>query len=99
MKISSRLYDALKTSLGLPSDWAHLSHLTTCLWMVVGRIQTGEVNLTRWIPHIPCRGHYAQSKQGRMLGVAVQCPQSTFIPCINPITSQPMRIGNKSVYI
>ncbi|MEM6434204.1 MAG: transposase, partial [Cyanobacteria bacterium P01_D01_bin.115] len=29
-------------------------------------IQTGEVNLTRWIAYIPCRGHYAQSKQRRV---------------------------------
>ena len=34
--------------------------------MVVGVIQTGEVNLTRWIPYIACRGKYAQSKQRRM---------------------------------
>ncbi|WAN68794.1 hypothetical protein BJP36_41255 [Moorena producens JHB] len=49
MKIDSRLYNALKTKIAQPSDWAHLSHLTTCLWMVVGLLQTGEVNLTRWI--------------------------------------------------
>ncbi|NEQ87264.1 MAG: hypothetical protein F6K26_46735 [Moorea sp. SIO2I5] len=29
-------------------------------------IQTGEVNLTRWIPYIPWFGQYAQSKQRRM---------------------------------
>ncbi|NEP52977.1 MAG: hypothetical protein F6K65_30935 [Moorea sp. SIO3C2] len=56
----------MKTWITQPSDWAHLGHLTTCLWMVVALIQTGEVNLTRWIPYIPCRGKYAQSKQRRM---------------------------------
>jgi hypothetical protein len=54
------------TWLGQDYDWAHLSHLTTCLWMVAALIQTGEVNLTRWIAYIPCRGHYAQSKQRRV---------------------------------
>ena len=54
------------TWLGQDYGWAHLSHLTTCLWMVAALIQTGEVNLTRWIAYIPCRGHYAQSKQRRV---------------------------------
>jgi hypothetical protein len=43
-----------------------LGHLTTCLWMVCALIQSGEVNLTRWIAYIPCRGKYAQSKQRRI---------------------------------
>ncbi|MEL6131311.1 MAG: transposase, partial [Cyanobacteria bacterium J06628_4] len=34
--------------------------------MVAALIQSGEVNLTRWIPYIPCRGKYAQSKQRRI---------------------------------
>ncbi len=34
--------------------------------MVCALIQTGEVSLTRWIPYIPCRGQYAQSKQRRI---------------------------------
>ena len=29
-------------------------------------IQTGEVNLTRWVADLPCRGHFAQSKQRRV---------------------------------
>ncbi|WP_149031001.1 hypothetical protein [Moorena producens] len=66
MKKNSRLYNALKTWISQPCEWAHLSHLTTCLWMVAALIQTGEVNLPRWIPYIPCRGQYAQSKQRRM---------------------------------
>ncbi|NEP34336.1 MULTISPECIES: hypothetical protein [Moorena] len=45
MKINSRLYNALKTKIGQPSDWAHLSHLTTCLWMVVGLLQIGDETL------------------------------------------------------
>jgi hypothetical protein len=34
--------------------------------MVCALIQSGEVNLTRWIAYIPCRGKYAQSKQRRI---------------------------------
>jgi hypothetical protein len=34
--------------------------------MVCALIQSGEVNLTRWLPYIPCRGQYAQSKQRRI---------------------------------
>ena len=34
--------------------------------MVAALIQTGEVNLTRWTTYLPCRGHYAQSKQRRV---------------------------------
>lgn len=34
--------------------------------MVVALIQSGEVNLTRWLSYLPCRGRYAQSKQRRV---------------------------------
>ena len=34
--------------------------------MVVALLQTGEVNLTRWLPYLPNRGRYAQSKQRRV---------------------------------
>lgn len=44
----------------------HLSHLKTCLWMVVALLHTGEVNLTRWLPHLLCRGQPVQSKQRRL---------------------------------
>jgi hypothetical protein len=63
---NSLLYSALKTWMGQSSEWGHLTHLTTCLWMVVALIHTGEVNLTRWLPYLPCRGHQAQSKQRRL---------------------------------
>ncbi|QZZ22834.1 hypothetical protein J5X98_11075 [Leptothermofonsia sichuanensis E412] len=65
MQKNSRLYHALKTWMGQSESWTHLGHLTTRLWMVVALIHTGEVNLTRWLPYIPCRGHQAQSKQRR----------------------------------
>jgi hypothetical protein len=34
--------------------------------MVAALIQRGEVNLTRWLPYLPCRGNQAQSKQRRV---------------------------------
>lgn len=34
--------------------------------MVVALIRTGEVSLTKWIAYVPCRGHFAQSKQRRV---------------------------------
>ena len=66
MKKNSRLYDALKRWMGQSGEWVHLTHLTTGLWMVVALIHTGEVNLTRWLPHLPIRGRQAQSKQRRL---------------------------------
>ncbi len=66
MKKTPSLYDALKLWLSQPDDWAHLGHLTTCVWMVVALIQTGEGNLTQWLSHLPCRGQFAQSKQRRV---------------------------------
>ena len=52
--------------MGQSDEWAHLTHLTLGLWRVVALIQTGEVNLTRWLPYLPCRGCQAQSKQRRL---------------------------------
>jgi hypothetical protein len=34
--------------------------------MVMALLQRGEVNLTRWLPYLPCRGVQAQSKQRRL---------------------------------
>ena len=56
----------MKTWLGQGENWAHLAHLTTCLWLVAVLIQTGEVNLTKWAKHVPCRGQFAQSRQRRI---------------------------------
>lgn len=56
----------MKAWLGQGPNWAHLSHLTTCLWLVAALIQTGEVNLTKWAKYVPCRGQYAQSRQRRI---------------------------------
>ncbi|NMG58033.1 hypothetical protein E1H12_05700 [Geitlerinema sp. P-1104] len=57
MKKNSPLYNALNQGLGQVSPWSHLTHLTTCLWMLVALIQTGSVNLTQWLPHDTLRPH------------------------------------------
>lgn len=49
-----------------PTDWLHLCHLKTCIWMVIALIHTGSVNLTKWSMYIPCRGKFAQSRQRRI---------------------------------
>ncbi|MEM7592708.1 MAG: hypothetical protein AAF383_14510 [Cyanobacteria bacterium P01_A01_bin.83] len=49
-----------------PSDWLHLCHLKTCIWMIIALIHTGNVNLTKWSMYIPCRGQFAQSRQRRI---------------------------------
>ncbi|MCM1981250.1 hypothetical protein [Lyngbya confervoides] len=52
--------------MGQGENWTHLTHLTTCLWMVAALIQTGEVSLTKWAKYMPSRGQYAQSRQRRI---------------------------------
>jgi hypothetical protein len=60
------LYNALYSWIGQLEDWAHLSHLTTCIWLVIAVIHTGSVNLTKWVSYIPNRGVFAQSTQRRI---------------------------------
>jgi hypothetical protein len=44
---NSRLYSALKTWMGQSDQWAHLSHLTTCLWMVGLKVLARRVFVKR----------------------------------------------------
>lgn len=48
------------------SDWLHLRHFKTCIWLIVALMHSGSVNLTKWSIYIPCRGIYAQSRQRRI---------------------------------
>lgn len=66
MEKKSPLYDALKQWMSQSYDWSHLSHLKTCLWMIVALCQTGSVSLTKWTVYMPCQGIFAQSKQRRI---------------------------------
>ncbi|MDJ0589351.1 MAG: hypothetical protein QNJ72_05040 [Pleurocapsa sp. MO_226.B13] len=67
---NSRLYNALNQWMSQPADWSHLCHLKTCIWMIVALIHAGNVNLTKWSMYIPCRGHFAQSRQRRKRALA-----------------------------
>ena len=64
MENVSRLYKALVALLS-SSQWADLRHLYTLVWMVIGLIHSGSVNLTKWAMYIQSRAKLAQSKQRR----------------------------------
>ncbi len=65
-KNNNHLYNALYKWISQAGDWAHLSHLTTCIWLVIAVMHTGSVNLTKWVTYVPCRGVFAQSIQRRV---------------------------------
>ena len=64
MKHASRLYDGLQTFVS-QSAWADLRHLVVLVWMLVGLIEEGKVNLTSWISRVETKALYAQSTQRR----------------------------------
>ena len=60
----SRFYDELvKFVSQLP--WADRRHLYVLVWMVLGAIAGGSVNLTGWITTVETKARYAQSTQRR----------------------------------
>ncbi len=63
----SPLHHALNAWIG-QTDWAHQSHLTVVLWMVMALIDKGTVSLTQWALDLPNRGakQRAQSQQRRL---------------------------------
>lgn len=65
MEKISRLYKALVTLLSSSKEWADLRHLYTLVWMIIGLIHSGSVNLTKWAMYIQSRANLAQSKQRR----------------------------------
>jgi hypothetical protein len=65
-KNNNHLYNALYKWISQAGDWAHLSHLTTCIWLVIALMHTGSVNLTKWVTYVPGRGLFAQSVQRRV---------------------------------
>ncbi len=64
MKNASRLYDALLSFVG-QCGWADQRHAYVLVWMVIGVIYEGSVNLTRWLAHIQTTARNAQSTQRR----------------------------------
>ncbi|NEO24945.1 MAG: hypothetical protein F6J98_29325 [Moorea sp. SIO4G2] len=75
IKKNSRLYNALKTWISQPCEWAHLSHHFH-LFMDGGSPDSdrGSEASPDGFPFVPCRGQYAQSKQRRMHRWLPFCP-------------------------
>jgi hypothetical protein len=66
MKLASnKLYDALFALANQGGSWRDVRHLQVLVWMVIGLIAEGSVNLTRHFDHIQSRAVYAQSSQRR----------------------------------
>jgi hypothetical protein len=64
MKNASRLYDALLSFVG-QCAWADQRHAYVLVWMVIGVIPSGSMNLTRWLVHVQTPARDAQSTQRR----------------------------------
>lgn len=64
MKNAPRLYDALLYFVG-QSAWSDPRHASVLVWMVIGVIHEGSVNLTRWLVHVETTARQAQSTQRR----------------------------------
>jgi hypothetical protein len=62
---TSRLHHQLQTLLGQSIPWTDQRHLQTCLWMVMGLVCSGCINLTKWGIYIQSRARFAQSHQRR----------------------------------
>ncbi|MBW4472140.1 MAG: transposase [Stenomitos rutilans HA7619-LM2] len=64
MKHTSRLYDALLAFIG-QCAWSDQRHAYVLVWMVIGVIYEGSVNLTRWLAHVQTSAQQAQGTQRR----------------------------------
>lgn len=64
MKNASRLYDALIAFVG-QCEWSDQRHAYVLVWMVIGIIHEGSVNLTHWLSHVQTSAQQAQSTQRR----------------------------------
>jgi len=65
MEIKSRLYNTIIKIVSQHQKWLDKRHMYTLVWMVVGIIPSGCVNLTKWIQYVESRAKYAQSTQRR----------------------------------
>jgi hypothetical protein len=64
MKTADPLYDPLKRFVGL-MILTDKRHLTGLIWIMIGVIHAGSVNLTRWLAHAETSAQQAQSTQRR----------------------------------
>jgi len=63
---ASRIYNELTKFGSQYSDWSDVRHLGVMVWMMVGMIATGSVNLTKWLSHINTKALIAQSTQRQL---------------------------------
>ncbi|XGV97642.1 MAG: hypothetical protein ACAF41_01600 [Leptolyngbya sp. BL-A-14] len=62
MQNASRLYDALRSFVG-QSAWSDRRHALVLVWMIIGVIHEGSVNVTHWLSHGETTARQAQSTQ------------------------------------
>lgn len=89
MKNTSRLYDALLTFVG-QCAWSDQRHAYVLVWMVIGVIHEGSVNLTRWLSHVQTSAQQAQSTQRRFSRWIHNCrihPTHVYSPLIQAALS------------
>ncbi len=63
---ASRIYNELRKFGSQYSAWSDVRHLGVMVWMMVGMIATGSVNLTKWLSHINTKALIAQSTQRQL---------------------------------
>lgn len=51
MENTPRLYDTLMEVYGQHGKWLDKRHLKTLVWIVIGIIWSGKINLTEWVPY------------------------------------------------
>jgi hypothetical protein len=66
MKIvyASRLYHPLWEFVS-QSTWQDVRHIAVLVWMLIGLLEEGRVNVTHWISRVETKAQYAQSTQRR----------------------------------
>ena len=87
---NSCLYNALNRSMSLPVNWRNLSHLKTCIWLMVALIHTGSVNLTKWSIYIPWqerRSEFTICMHLTMVENLSEKRTNPFCYCLDEVTS------------
>jgi hypothetical protein len=88
---ASRLNDELRKYGNQYCPWSDVRHLGVMVWMMVGLIATGSVNLTKWVSHMNTKALIAQSTQrqlSRWLNNARINPAKLYSPVIKAYLSK-----------
>jgi hypothetical protein len=88
---ASRLRDELRKYGNQYCPWSDVRHLGVMVWMMVGLIATGSVNLTKWVSHMNTKALIAQSTQrqlSRWLNNARINPAKLYSPVIKAYLSK-----------